>query len=608
VAGSYRCKELGSRKCRRGDVLCKTIKRIIDWCGNFKKSLFIGFIFSFLSSWAVAAPVAYAGYVIAIVIKDMKNGKGVDPSLWYKSLGLITVMVLARFVFDYLKARFHEKIGYELVARDRLWIGEALKRVSLGYFQTNDTGAILNAITTGLATLENMGIRMVDNFVGGYLNFICILLFLFGILPECAFIALAGVLVSFMFLLLISKHSSVNTEKLNEENERLTRAALEFTRGLPIVKSFGMDGGSLKDFKEACAKAKEIALKIEWGFIPYNCFHILALKVASVWMILSVMYAGMSGKLELSMVLIVTFLSMSIFNSVEPIADSAHVLSAINNAFDKMKIFSDAQLMDAEGHDIKPRDYGITFKNVDFSYSDAKATEDRKVLKDVSFTIPQGSTTAIVGPSGSGKSTICNLIARFYDVTKGEISLGGVDVRRYNLDSLLSNISMVFQNVYLFNDTIRANICFGRAGVTEDEMIEAAKKARCHDFIMELPEGYDTVIGEGGGTLSGGQKQRISIARAILKDSPIIILDESTASIDPENEHLIQGALTELSKGKTVIIIAHRLATIEAADQILVINDGRVVEKGKHNELVKLGGKYAEFVKIREKAENWKIA
>lgn len=586
----------------------KTIKRIIDWCGNFKKSLFIGFIFSFLSSWAVAAPVAYAGYVIAIVIKDMKNGKGVDPSLWYKSLGLITVMVLARFVFDYLKARFHEKIGYELVARDRLWIGEALKRVSLGYFQTNDTGAILNAITTGLATLENMGIRMVDNFVGGYLNFICILLFLFGILPECAFIALGGVLVSFMFLLLISKHSAVNTKKLNEENERLTRSALEFTRGMPIVKSFGMDGGSLKDFKGACAKAKEIALKIEWGFIPYNCFHIVALKVASVWMILSVMYAGMSGKLELSMVLIVTFLSMSIFNSVEPIADSAHVLSVINNAFDKMKIFSDAQLMDAEGEDIKPKDFGITFKNVDFSYSDAKATEDRKVLKDVSFTIPQGSTTAIVGPSGSGKSTICNLIARFYDVTKGEISLGGVDVRRYNLDSLLSNISMVFQNVYLFNDTIRANICFGRAGVTEDEMIEAAKKARCHDFIMELPEGYDTVIGEGGGTLSGGQKQRISIARAILKDSPIIILDESTASIDPENEHLIQGALTELSKGKTVIIIAHRLATIEAADQILVINDGRVVEKGKHNELVKLGGKYAEFVKIREKAENWKIA
>ena len=183
-----------------------------------------------------------------------------------------------------------------------------------------------------------------------------------------------------------------------------------------------------------------------------------------------------------------------------------------------------------------------------------------------------------------------------------------MDVRKYSLDSLLSNISMVFQNVYLFNDTIRANICFGRDNVTEEEMIDAAKKARCHDFIMELPDGYDTVVGEGGGTLSGGQKQRVSIARAILKNSPIIILDESTASIDPENEHLIQGALTELSKGKTVIIIAHRLATIEAADQILVIDNGRVAEKGRHEELVRLGGKYAGFVKIRQAAENWQIA
>ena len=230
------------------------------------------------------------------------------------------------------------------------------------------------------------------------------------------------------------------------------------------------------------------------------------------------------------------------------------------------------------------------------------------MLKDVTFDIPQGSTTAIVGPSGSGKTTICNLIARFYDVSKGEISLGGVDVRKYSLDSLLSNISMVFQNVYLFNDTIRANICFGRDNVTEEEMIDAAKKARCHDFIMELPNGYDTVIGEGGGTLSGGQKQRVSIARAILKNSPIIILDESTASIDPENEHLIQGALTELSKGKTVIIIAHRLATIEAADQILVVDDGRIAESGRHEELVQLGGKYAGFVNIRKQAENWQIA
>lgn len=586
----------------------RTIKRIIDWCGEFKASLFIGFVFSFLSSWAVAAPVAYAGYVIGILISDSAKGKGVNTKLALQSLIVITLMVLARFLFDYLKARFHEKIGYELVARDRLKIGEALKRVSLGYFQTNDTGAILNAITTGLATLENMGIRMVDGFIGGYLNFLCILLFLIFIIPECALIALGGVLVSFLFLLMISKHSTANTKVLHDENERLTRAALEYTRGLPVVKSFGMGGASVKDFTVACARAKRIALKIEWGFIPYNCLHIFALKAASVWMILAVIYAGLAGKLELSMVLIVSFLSMSVFNSVEPIADSAHVLSVINNAFDKMEMFSDTNLLDAKGKEIRPKTYDIAFSNVDFSYYNVRMTENRKVLKDVSFLIPEGTTTAIVGPSGSGKTTICNLIARFYDVTEGKITLGGIDVKEYSLDSLLRNISMVFQNVYLFHDTIRANICFGRDNVSEEEMIEAAKKARCHDFIMELPDGYDTVIGEGGGTLSGGQKQRISIARAILKDSPIIILDESTASIDPENEHLIQGALTELSKGKTVIIIAHRLATIEAADQILVVDDGRIVEKGKHEELVKLNGKYAGFVRIRREAENWQIA
>ncbi len=586
----------------------RTVKRIIDWCEGFKASLFVGFVFSFLSSWAVAAPVAYSGYVIGKIIYDINKGKGIDTTLAAKSFLVIALMIFARFLFDYLKARFHEKIGYELVARDRLKIGEALKRVSLGYFQTNDTGTILNAITTGLATLENMGIRMVDGFIGGYLNFMCILLFLIFIIPECALISVCGVFVSFLFLLMISKHSKDNTKVLNAENEKLTRAALEYTRGLPVVKSFGMEGASTKDFSKAAASAKKIALKIECGFIPYNCLHIFALKAASVWMIISVMYAGLSGKLELSMVLIVSFLSMSIFNSVEPIADSAHVLSVIDNAFNKMEMFSDANLLDVKGSDIRCTDHDIEFRNVDFSYSNALSTENRKVLKDVSFKIPEGTTAAIVGPSGSGKTTICNLIARFYDVSAGAITLGGIDVRQYSLDSLLSNISMVFQNVYLFNDSVRANICFGSSNVSEEEMIEAAKKARCHDFIMELPNGYDTVIGEGGGTLSGGQKQRISIARAILKNAPIIILDESTASIDPENEHLIQGALTELSRGKTVIIIAHRLATIEAADQILVVDDGRIVERGKHNELVRSGGRYAGFVKIRQEAENWQIA
>lgn len=227
------------------------------------------------------------------------------------------------------------------------------------------------------------------------------------------------------------------------------------------------------------------------------------------------------------------------------------------------------------------------------------------MLKNVTFRIPQHTSTAIVGPSGSGKTTIVNLLARFYDVDAGSISLGGRDVREFTCDSLLSNISMVFQNVYLFHDTIRANICFGRPDATEEEMVEAAKKACCHEFIKKLPDGYDTVIGEGGGTLSGGEKQRISIARAMLKNAPVIILDEATASVDPENEHLIQHAISELVKGKTVITIAHRLATVENADQILVVNDGQIVQKGTHQELMEEDGIYRRFVEVRQRAEGW---
>ena len=233
--------------------------------------------------------------------------------------------------------------------------------------------------------------------------------------------------------------------------------------------------------------------------------------------------------------------------------------------------------------------------------------DTRKVLKDVSFTIPEKTSTAIVGPSGSGKTTICSLLARFYDPQSGSISVGGHNLREFTCDSLLSNISMVFQNVYLFNDTIRANILFGKPDATEDEMIAAAKKARCHDFIMALPNGYDTVVGDGGGTLSGGEKQRISIARAILKNAPIIILDEA-ASIDPENEHPIQQAISELTRGKTIITIAHRLATIEQADQILVVEDGKIAEHGTHQELIRQNGVYKRFTEIRERAKGWNLS
>lgn len=582
-----------------------TVKRIINWCGSFKRNLYIGFIFSFFSGWFAAMPVIWAAFIIGKLVEGTKDGTTLTTGWVTKSIGVLVLFVFLRFLFDYIRARFQESISYELIARDRLAVGDALKRVSLGYFQNMNTSTILNSITTGLHTLEGMGIRMIDNFVGGYLNFICILLWLTYIDWRVGAIAIAGAALSLVFLLVISRYSTQNAPVLAEANRELTGATLEYARGLAVVKSFGKAGASMEAMRTACRDSRDINLKIEWGYIPFNAFHLLALKVASVFIAIVAFYLGMNGSIDFTSMILVELLSFHIFGSLEPISDCAHVLAIIDDALDHLDALKGESFIDAVGRDIKIDNYDIEFKNVDFSYG--KGAQRRKVLNDVSLKIPENTVTAIVGPSGSGKTTICNLIARFYDVDKGSVSMGGHDVREFTCDSLLSNISMVFQNVYLFHDTIRNNICFGKPGATEEEMIEAAKKACCHDFIMALPDGYDTVVGEGGGSLSGGEKQRISIARAILKDAPVIILDEATASIDPENEHLIQQAISELTKGKTIVTIAHRLATIEQADQILVVDDGQIVQRGTHKELIKVPGKYKDFVDIRSKSEGWRL-
>lgn len=580
----------------------KTIKRIIDWCGEFKGKLYLGFVCSFFSHLFAAMPVMVAAYTVGMLI-DSARGRGSFDTNWiWKSLVLLLVLVGLRFLFDYLRARCQETISYKLIARDRLAIGDALKRVSLGYFQQMSTGNILSSITTGLGTMENMGIRMIDNFVGGYLNFLVIFICLLCFSPLTSLIALGAAGVSFLFLLLVSKYSTQNAPVEAQANRDMTGAVLEYARGLSVVKSFGQAGAPMESLSKAVGDSRNIHLKIEWGYIPSNCLHLLALKCGSVGLALAACFTGLSGQMDFSMMLIFVFFSFEIFASLEPISDSAHVLGVIDDAMNQLDALKERNYIDSEGKDIKLQQFNIEFENVDFGY------DTRQILKDVSFHIPEQTSTAIVGPSGSGKTTICSLLARFYDVNAGSIRIGGHDVRELTCDSLLSNISMVFQNVYLFHDTIRANICFGKPEASEEEMIAVAKKARCHDFIMALPNGYDTVIGEGGGTLSGGEKQRISIARAMLKDAPIVILDEATASIDPENEHLIQSAISELTRGKTIITIAHRLATIEQANQILVVDDGRIVQQGTHQELIQQEGRYKHFIEIRQKAEGWKIA
>ena len=581
----------------------QTVKRIIDWCGEFKGKLYAGFVMTFFSHIFTAMPLALAAYTIGLLIESVQNGTSFDTSWIWKSILIQVGLVFFRFLFDYFRARLQEPIGYQLTARDRLAVGDALKRVSLGYFQQVSTGNILNSITTGLSTLEGMGIRMIDNFVGGYLNFLVIFLALLICSPVTSLIAFAAAALSFAFLMVISHYSHKNAPVEAQANQDMTGAIIEYARGLAVVKSFGKTGAAMDSVKQAIHDSKKIHLKIEWGYVPGNALHLMALKCGSVGLAMASALMWLSGQMDFSMALLFLFFSFSIFASLEPISDSAHTLGVIEDAMNQLDALKGEHFIDADGADIPLQHYDIQFEQVRFGY-EAK----RPILKDVSFRIPEKTSTAIVGPSGSGKTTICSLLARFYDPQSGSISVGGHRLQEFTCDSLLSNISMVFQSVYLFHDTIRANICFGKPDATEAEMIAAAKKACCHDFIQALPNGYDTIVGEGGGTLSGGEKQRISIARAILKNAPIIILDEATASIDPENEHLIQAAISELTRGKTIITIAHRLATIQHADQILVVDDGRIAEAGTHAELMQKNGLYRRFTEIREKAEGWQIA
>ena len=579
----------------------KSMKRIIRWSGKYKRRLYLGSVFSFFSSLSTAIPTMGAAYALDKAIAAYWAGSMIESSLIWQMLLLIIGSIALNFLLSYLRAVLQESIGYEVASQQRIHLGDVLKRVPLGYFSQNSVGDILTGVTTELSTLELQGMKMVDIIINGYAKFIAILLCLIFFSRVAAVISTVGVVLSALALHGISRHSEKTAVITHRAMEDMSGAAIEYIRGLPIVKSFGQEGASIESFRNANKDLKDIHIRVEKGYTPFNCLHLFALKLASMGIVFICAWQALEGQMSLAYFLMFVLFSFVVFGSVENVNDAAHMLGLIDSAMNKLESLENADYIDQNGKDITPTSYDIAFQDVSFGY------DKRIVLHDVNFRIPQNTTTAIVGPSGSGKSTLCSLIARFYDVNAGTITLGGTDIREFTCDSLLKNISMVFQNVYLFRDTIRNNIKFGSPDATEEQIIAAAKKARCHDFIMALPNGYDTVIGEGGSSLSGGEKQRISIARAMLKDASIVILDEATASIDPENEHLIQEAISALTHGKTIITIAHRLATIENADQILVIDGGTVVQKGTHKELLKQKGTYRDFISIREQAEGWRI-
>lgn len=580
----------------------KTIRRIINWSNGYQKRLYTGIVCSFFATWFSALPTIIAAWALNKVFLDMDGKIEMSENVIWISLFGIIISIFLRFIFSYWKAKLQESIGNEVAGEQRIHMGDILKRVSLGYFNKNSVGEILATITNELSSIELQGMKIIDIVVNGYVNLLAIILCLAVFSWQAAIISLVGATISAIALHGINKHSE-KTAKINlKASEDLGSVAIEYIRGLPVVKSFGQEGASIKSFKDACERSKKINMRIEKGFVPFNCIHVLSLKMASVMLVLVTSYLTMNKEMDLPIFLMMSMFSFMVFSGVESMNDAAHMIGIVDSAMNKLEKFENAEFIDDNGRNIKLKSYDINFKNVSFGYN------DREVLHDITLKIPENTTTAVVGPSGSGKSTLCNLISRFYDVNKGKVEIGGHNVKEFTCDSLLKNISMVFQNVYLFHDTIRNNIKFGNHLATNEEIIDAAKKACCHDFIMKLSDGYDTIVGEGGSSLSGGEKQRISIARAILKNAPIVILDEATASIDPENEHLIQQAISALTNGKTIIIIAHRLATIENANQIIVVNNGQIVQKGVHKDLIKQEGIYKRFIEIRKKTEGWKIA
>lgn len=584
--------------------MLEALKRIVAWTGPMKRRLIWGCVCSFFMTWAGACPVFIAAWMLGLVADSAKSGIPLDPMVPWEVLAAIAVSIVLRFIFSYGKNRLQESIGYEVAAQDRIEIGERLKHVPLGYFSKVKTGDILATATTELGVLELQGMKMVDAVINGYISVFAIVCFLAFMSPLAALISLVGVGLSALALWGINRKSARLTPKAHEATERLAGAIVEYMRGLATAKSYGRENTAMEPMAEAIDDLSAKRIDIEYGFTPLNVAHLSAIKLTSVGVVAVAAFAALAGQMELWVFIVLALFSFTIFAGVENVNDSAHMLGDLNDILGKLEKLKAAPVIDENGQEVALTHTDIEFDHVDFSYE----KDGKQILRDVSFSIPEGTTCALVGPSGAGKTTIANLMARFYDVDGGCIRVGGRDVRELTCDSLLEDFAMVFQNVYLFDDTVAANIGFRRAGATREEIEEAARRACCYDFIMELPQGFDTRVGEGGAALSGGQKQRISIARALLKDAPIIILDEATASVDPENEALIQHAIAELTADKTVVAIAHRLATIRNADQILVVDGGGIAQRGTHDDLMRQEGTYRRFVEIREASEGWKIA
>ena len=573
------------------------ISRILKVAEDYKWRIRIAFVFSFLKAMFGKMPIAISFYVISDFIQQTITPK---RCLWAGVL--LVACVILQCICQNVADRLQSAAGYMVFADMRMKLGTHLRKLPMGCFTEGNIGKISSVLSTDMVFIEENSMMVIADMMSFLFSQFVMVTFMFFF---HVWLGVAALVISLLIVLLgcgMKNNTMKHSDTRQEQSEKLTDTVLDFAEGIGIIKTYNLLGEKSKElsynFEESC----KVSLAFEREQSPWQSWLNIFYGIGSVAVLaLSLLLYG-KGILDVTYVIGMALFIFELFAPLKAFYGQISRLTVMNSCLDRIEaVFNETELSD-EGTESIPALSDcpeIEYRNVSFAY------EEKEVLKDISFTVNQNEMLALVGPSGGGKSTIANLFARFWDVKNGEILVRGKDIRKLPLSELMNHISMVFQRVYLFQDTIYNNISMGRPEATREEVIEAAKKARCYDFIMALPEGFDTVIGEGGASLSGGEQQRVSIARCILKDAPIVILDEATASVDADNESYIQSAISELCKGKTLLVIAHRLHTIYDANQILVVANGRIAERGNHEKLVVQKGIYHNMVSKREGSRSW---
>ena len=577
--------------------MLKVIRKFFAFCGEENRRKFITSIrLNVIQALFEALKIP----AIAVMIRALMNGT-VDTKDILLSLGIMLISIAGSGLLKSKAVMLQTEGGYDTCAKKRVEIAEHMRYLPMGYFNANSLGQITSITTNIMESLENIATRVVMLVCDGLLTTLLIVVMLFFFDWRIACVLLCG----FSLFLFANSRLRIASEKVSGKkiraDERLVEKVLEYLQGMTEVKAYRLTGVKSKELNEAISENSKINIDMEMTLVPRIALQSFIAKLTGAAMVAFSCAFYCAGSMDALNAVVMVISAFIIYTSLETAGQYSSLLRVVDMSVDRAQEILNTPQMDISGENITPAVRDITAQDIAFSY------EKRKIIDGISLHIPEKTTTAIVGPSGGGKTTLVNLLARFWDVDGGTVMLGGRNVKDYDMDSLMANFSFVFQSVYLFHDTIANNIRFGQPGAPMEDVIAAAKKACCHDFISSLPHGYDTVVGEGGASLSGGEKQRISIARAMMKNAPVIFLDEATANVDPENENELMHAVQALTAEKTVIMIAHRLKTVERADQIIVVDHGKIVQHGTHTQLMEQDGIYRNFIGERREAASWKV-